>query len=45
MKPINTYKKCLCCGKKYSAMDKRENCECGSYLYVVNTVYQEKVKK
>lgn len=42
MRPINTYKKCLCCGAKYSVSEKNENCKCGGYLYTVNIVYQKK---
>ena len=42
---INTYKKCLCCGRKYQATAQREKCLCGGHLYLVGTVYQPKVKK
>lgn len=45
MRPINTCKKCLCCGMKYNAEAKREKCLCGGHLYIVNTVYQEKGNK
>lgn len=45
MKPINAYKKCLCCGAKYSVSEKNENCKCGGYLYIISSVYQKKVKK
>ena len=29
MKPINTYKKCLCCGSKHQATAERKKCLCG----------------
>ena len=40
IKPINTYKKCLCCGRKYQATAEREKCLCGGHLYLIGTVYQ-----
>ena len=45
MAMINTYKKCLCCGRKYQASAQREKCLCGGHLYLVGAVYQPKVKK
>lgn len=42
MKPINVYKKCLCCGNKYPIDAKREKCLCDGHLYVVSEYYQEK---
>ena len=44
MKPINNYKKCFCCGRKYRADAKETNCSCGGFLYMIGTIYQEKVK-
>lgn len=45
MKPINTYKKCLCCGSKYQATAERKKCLCGGHLYLIGTVYQPKAKQ
>lgn len=44
MLPINTYKKCLCCGNTCSMDDQKQTCECGGYLYIVNQYYQEKTR-
>lgn len=44
MKPVNTYKKCLCCGMKYDIRKQGNKCICGGHLYIVGTIYQEKPK-
>ena len=45
MRPISTCKKCLCCGAVYGATESKTKCSCGGYLYIMNTVYQEKISK
>ena len=45
MKPINTYKKCLCCGSKHQATAERKKCLCGGHLYLIGTVYQPKIMR
>ena len=44
MKPVNTYKKCLCCGMKYDIRKQGNKCICGGHLYTVGTIYQEPMK-
>lgn len=44
MKPVNHYKKCFCCGRKYQVNSKEISCSCGGFLYIIGAVYQEPMK-
>lgn len=45
MNAIGIYKKCMRCGSKEHNLLERSKCRCGGYLYVIGTIYQERVIK
>lgn len=44
---INSYKKCLYCGRRYPSDTKKSSCDCEvkGYLYTVSGYYAPKVRK